>query len=197
MPALPAMALLVASAIPRRSARVVLILAMALFIGKVFAGSETWGIPYRPESVNPSLHALDAYAARHRANDLILIEPDDQFYAADLDLPTVRYAYLDPRTVRPKFPLDYDYLGISVTEPDFERMAELKPVFAQRLREWNLNSMEPIATVILAQNEAEMDRLMTSHPESDFYVPPEWVPRDGGVHEIWNLSGPYVFLLAK
>jgi hypothetical protein len=197
MPALPAMALLAASAIPRRSGRIVLTLAVALLIGKVFAGSETWGVPYRPESVNPSLRALDAYAARHRGNDLILIEPDDQFYAADLDMPQVRYAYLDPRTVRPKFPLDYDYLGISVTEPDFERMAELKPVFAQRLREWNLDSTEPIATVIVAQSKAEMEALIRSHPESDFYVPAEWVERDRGVHQIWQPIGPRVFLLGS
>ncbi len=197
MPALPAMALLVGSAIPRRVARIALTLAVALFIGKVFAGTETWGIPYRPESVNPALRALSAYAALHRGNGLILIEPDDQFYAADLDLPQVRYGYLDPRTVRPKFPLDYEYLGISVTEPDFERMAELKPIFAQRLREWNLDSQEPIATVILARSEAEMEALITSHPESDFYVPPEWAARDRGIHQTWNATGSRVFLLGN
>jgi hypothetical protein len=197
MPALPAMALLAASAIPKRAAGAVLAIAAALFIGKVFAGSETWGVPYHPESVNPSQRALDVYAARHRENDLILIEPDDQFYAAGLDLHQVRYAYLDPRTVRSKFPLDYEYLGISVSEPDFDHISKLQPVFAQRLREWNLDSTEPIATVIVAQNEVEMVALMTSHPECDFYVPPEWAARDRGVHEVWNPSGSRLFLLGS
>lgn len=171
MPVFPAMAVLAAGAIPKHRGRIALSIAVGLFLVKALAPGATWGLPFGPESVNPSHRALEAYAALHRGNDLIVIDPDDQFYSADLGLPKVRYCYLDPRTERPRSPLDFEYLGITVTAAEFERLDELLPVFAQRLREWNLDSTEPIATVILARNEPEISELIRLHPESDFYGP--------------------------
>src|SRR5207244_6531437 len=106
-----------------------------------------------PESAIPAQAALDAYAALGRGNTLILADPDDQFYSADLDLPHVRYVFIDPRTERRKFPLDFEYLGVTVTAEQFARVDELLPVFEQRLREWNLDSDEPVASVSLARSE--------------------------------------------
>ncbi len=197
MPVFPALAMLAAQAVPLADARgSVLVLALALFAGKAMAGHEPWGIPFAPESVNPSHAALDAYAALHRGNTLILVEADDQFYSADLDLPHVRYVDLDPATERRKFPLDFEYLGVTVTAEQFARLNELLPVFEQRLREWNLDSSEPIATVIVARSAEEIATLIHSHPEADFYAPADWAPRDGGVHEVWE-RGRRVFLLSR
>jgi 4-amino-4-deoxy-L-arabinose transferase-like glycosyltransferase len=168
MPIFPAMALLAANAFPQRWA---LLVAAGLFIAKALAPAATWGISFAPESVNPTHAALDQYAARHRGNELIIIQPEDQFYSAGLNLPQVRYCYLDPQTKRPKYPLDFEYLGITVTAEQFAHLNELRPTFAQHLREWNLDSTEPIATVILARTEAEIDQLMKTHPEDDFYLP--------------------------
>jgi len=49
--------------------------------------------------------------------------------------------------------------------------------------------------VILARSPAELETLIMSHPEIDFYVPEAWVARDRGVHQIWQPSGARVFLL--
>ena len=196
LPLFPAMAILAASAIPRKWAPAALAAAAALFIVKVLAPHASWGVPFRPESVNSSYTALDAYAARHRANDLILIDPDDQFYSSDLRLAHVRYCFIDPPARRPRNPLDFEYLGITVTAPEFNRIGELTPMFAERLRQWDLNSTEPIATVILA-NRDEIANLILSHPESDFYLSPEWSAADSGVHDLWHPTGPRVFLLSR
>jgi dolichyl-phosphate-mannose-protein mannosyltransferase len=196
-PVFPALALLVAGAVPRQRARAMLALALVFFAGKSVAARQTWGIPFAPESVIPAQAALDGYAALSRGNTLILADPDDQFYSADLDLPHVRYVFIDPRTERQKYPLDFEYLGVTVTAEQFARMDELLPVFEQRLREWNLDSPEPVATVILARNEEETAALIVSHPESDFYVPAGWAARDGGVHETRQMGGGRVFLLSR
>ena len=125
------------------------------------------------------------------------MDPDDQFYSAVLNLPRVRYVFLDPRTERRRYPLDFEYLGITVTATDFERLPELRPVFGQRLREFNLNSAEPIATVILAKNEDQIADLMRAHAEADFYTPAPWAEKDSGTHETGPSAGDRVFLLSR
>jgi hypothetical protein len=170
-PLYPALAIAAASAIPKRHARAALALTTAFFIAKILLPHQPYGIPFAPESVNRSQSALDEYAARHRENELIIVEPDDQFYSADLDLPRVRYVWLDPATSRIKLPLDFEYLGITVSASDFARLDQLRPVFAQRLHEWNLDSTEPIATVILVRTQQEIQELIASHPQADFYLP--------------------------
>jgi hypothetical protein len=43
-------------------------------------------------------------------------------------------------------------------------------MFVQRLREWGLDSADPLATVILAETQEEVQSLMTANPQSDFFV---------------------------
>lgn len=196
MPIFPPMAVIAATAIPPRRARLALIIAVGLFAIKSFAPAAPWGIPFQPESQNPSQAVLKDYAARHRPNALILIEPDDQFYSAGLSLPRVRYCYLDPRTERRKFPLDFDELGIVMTASQFARFDELRPHYAARLREWNLNSDEALATTILARSEAEIASLIASHPETDFYVPSIFA-LSAATHEMQPGANGRVLLLAR
>ena len=80
---------------PERALRRALVVP-ALPVAKAVAPHQIWGIPFQAESVNPTDAALDSYASLHRGNDLVLVEPDDQFYSADLRLTQVRYLYIDP-----------------------------------------------------------------------------------------------------
>ncbi len=170
LPVFPALAVLAAGAIPKRWALWAVALAGVLFAGKVLAPARSWGIPFAAESAIPSEAALDQYAALDRGNDLIVIEPDDEFYSADLNLPHVRYVYIDPSTQHRRNPLDFWYLGVLITAADFSRLPELRPQFEQRLRGWGLDSGVPIATTILAANENEVAALIEEHPEADFFV---------------------------
>lgn len=178
----PAMAILAAMVIPKRRARIALGAAAALFAVKLFFPQQPYGIPIAPESSNPSQSALDAYAALHRGRDLIMIEPDDQFYSADLDLPHVRYLWISS-SPPVKMPLDFEYLGITVRASDYLRLDQLLPVFQKRLHEWNLDSTEPVATAILARDRAEVLDVILSSPRTDFYVPDGW---NSPEHEIWR-----------
>ncbi len=202
MPALPAIALLAGHAIPRRFAAWALALAAVLFAAKSLAAKQPWGIPFAPESVNLSQRQLDKYAALHRGNDLILIEPDDQFYSADLDLPRVRYLFVDSGAPPQRLPLDFEYLGILMTAADFASLDETRAVYEQRLRQWGLNSADPIATTILARNQDQVAMVLEQHPEADFFAPAEWASRDHDVHDIYRVnfpheSAPKEFLLSR
>jgi hypothetical protein len=174
LPAYPAMAIIGGGAIPRRGRGWILAAALGMFVVKAAEPKQPWGLPFSPEFVNRSYAALDRYAALHRGNDLILIQPDDQFYSACLPLAHVRYVYLDPRPSRPRLPLDFEYLGISVTVPDFNSLAELRPIFEQRLREFDLYSNEAIAGVILARTQDEITELMNHNPEADYFIDGEF-----------------------
>ena len=103
----------------------------------------------------------------HRGNDLILLDSGDQFHAALLPLPRVRYANIGPRERRERLPLDFEYLGLTVTELDFERLPDLVPTFAARLREY-YSGAKPLATVILARDEAEVGDLLHLDASVDF-----------------------------
>jgi hypothetical protein len=171
LPVYPALAFLAASAVPPRFARPALAAAIILFAVKTAMPDRPWGIPYAPETVNPSHAALDAYQKLHRGNTLLIVDPDDQLYAADLDLPHVEYVYLDPEARIDPAPLDFRYLGITVTAEQFEKLPGLRPMFTHRLREWNLDSDDPIATVILVPDQNAIRALIAAHPEDDFFVP--------------------------
>ena len=169
-PLYPALALSVAAAIPKHRARLALAFSAGLFLAKVALPSQPFGIPFTAESTNLSHVPLAAYGELRRSNELIMIGADDQFYAATLDLPRVRYVWLSPTAPRARLPLDFESLGITMSAADFARLDELRPIFAARLRQWNLDSADPIGTVILAQTDAEIQALIEAHPQTDFYI---------------------------
>jgi Dolichyl-phosphate-mannose-protein mannosyltransferase len=195
-PLYPALAILAVAAIPRKVAPWTTVLACALFAGKIISASQPWGLPFEPETTNPSIAALDRYAALHRPNDLLVVEVDDNFYSADLGLPHVRYVWIDPAPPR-RFPMDFQYLGILISAAEYARMPELRAEFERRARAENLNSSDPIPTTILAHNAAELRDLIRTHPEVDFFLPAEWISADQGVHLQGERTATRGFLLAR
>ncbi len=194
-PMYPAMAIAVAFAIPKRHARAALGVAVALLAAKILLPAQNFGLPFRAETVNPAKAALDEYAKRHRANDLVLVEPDDQFYSSDLDLAHIRYLWIDPSTGHAPLPLDFEYLGITMRAADFNRFDQVRAMYAQRLREWNLDSEAPLATVVLAGSAEELKDLLARHPASDFYLSREW---KSPAHDPWSpADGEKYFLLSR
>ncbi len=207
LPVFPAMALLVGGAIPKDWAKWALALAVALFVAKALTPAAIWGIPFQAESVIAVEPALDRYAAMKRGNELILGDPDDGFSSACLDLPKVRYLFLDASYQRRTYALDFEYLGIIVTASDFARLPEVgpkavRPQFERRLRDWGLNLSQhvhgdPIATVILAPTLGQIQALVHDHPGSDFLLPVEWAAQDEGVHEVLPVGDGKDLLLSR
>ena len=171
-------------------------ITVALSAGKIAAAAHPWGLPFEPENINPSLAALDRYAAMHRGNDLAVIDMDDDFYSACLDLPRVRYIWIDPHPPR-HFPMDFINLGVLISAADFSRIDQLEAEFARRLREEGLDSTAPIATSILARDAGELGELIRTHPRIDFFLSKDAAALDRDVHQQSAALGNRVFLLAR
>ncbi|HZT28654.1 MAG TPA: glycosyltransferase family 39 protein [Bryobacteraceae bacterium] len=150
-------------------------LACAALVGalcvKAAFPHQVWGLSYGGGAPLPAARALDWYAGLGRPNELIAVNPDDEFYASVLALPKVRYCYVDPAGVGLRYAPHYVYLGIVIRAEQFDDLESWQPRFLERLRAWGLDSAEPVGTTIVAASKAEVLHMMTTHPFSDFYLP--------------------------
>jgi len=163
-------------------------------------GSPVWAIPAGVASRLPEAAALESYCEQHRGNDLILVDSDDEFYASDLPLPRVRYCWRapEPPSGAQGPPLDFGWLGISTTVPQFDHLDAWRPIFRNRLEHFDLPSDAAVATVILPHSLAEVKGLIEAHPEADFSLPETLLPGLGvtSPHRIEPAGPGRVFLLA-
>jgi hypothetical protein len=144
---------------------------------------------------------LRAYADRGRSNELILVDTDDEFYSSTLPLPKVRYCFRDPSHVTERYAPYFVGLGITVNSTVFADLAHWEPIFRERLRAWKLDSSEPIATSIVATDDADVAAIIQSHPDTDFYLPvslgPAVVAAAQTTHALLPASTHRFFLLAN
>ena len=145
----------------------------------------------------PPALALDNYSQLRRSNELLIVSPDDDFYASVVDLPKVRYVYLTPLDATKTSEFFYR-LGMIVTSEEFCSLDGLFPVYEQRLRAWKLpESLHPEATLVTGSNLAEMIRCS---PDRDFMIPESLrdtaIGRRSGTHTATELAGRF-FLLSK
>jgi 4-amino-4-deoxy-L-arabinose transferase-like glycosyltransferase len=171
-------------------------LLLALFLAKAAGAGQPWSMRPAAPPV-PGAAAMDAYAALHRPNALISVDPDDQFYSLTIPLPRVRYAVLDPSGILPRFAPHYAYLGILVDSREFLNLTQLQPEYEKRLRSWGLASMEPIASTITMHDASELAALIDGSPSTDFYLPARWLSFAGESHTVKPYSQDRVFLLAR
>ena len=92
--------------------------------------------------------------------------------------------------------MPFDSMGITLTAAQFNDLPRLEPAFRERLREWGLDSAEPIGTLILAASEEDLEGMIRAHPESDFLIPSRLRPAAGNAHEVVELPG-HVLLLSR
>jgi hypothetical protein len=95
--------------------------------------------------------------------------------------------------------MDFAWLGISLSVPEFDRHDALRPLFRERLAQFDLASDTAIGTVIRAESPAEVAHLIETHPESDFWVPSDFL-RSLAVkipHQVELTNSGGVFLLAR
>ncbi len=143
---------------------------LAAFGVKVWAGDATWGLNYAP-STAPAAAALDAYAHLRRANELVIVSPDDEFYASVLDLPKVRYLYLTPLDTTKTSDFFYR-LGMIVSADQFCSLGALMPMYEQRLRAWKLpDNLHPEATLIDSGALSKLAELIRCSADRDFMLP--------------------------
>ena len=162
----------------------------------VIAAFRIAALPYHAEHPMPSVAALRAYAALHRPNDLILIAPDEEFVSSTLPIRHVRYCFFTANPDPAPLPLDFRYLGVTLTIPQFNHLPALRPVFERRFADFGLPDAAPLATVILARSPEELPGLIAAHPGSDFFLPGSLARYADAAHTRWHGTAERLFLLA-
>ena len=172
LPALPALAIVAAGYGPlfTRGGGAALAVLAVIFAVKANNPERPWSLSFAHQTVPPA-KVLGDYCGMRRSNELIIVDPDDAFYATVLPLARLRYCYVAPDVPAGRYRLDFRGMGIMVTAREFAGFARHEPAFRDRLRQWGLDSPEPVASVILARDQDEVARMVAAHPGTDFLLP--------------------------
>ncbi len=173
LPLIPALAIVAACFLPALSRPLTVAILCAAFVVKVSSPGATWGLPFASGNTLPVAGALSAYCEERRDTDLIVLDPDDEFYSAVLPLKQVRYGIVDPEDRNFRLEPHLHWLGVILSVPEFETGD--RKVYAERLKSWGLADTKPIGTSIFGHDVAEFQRLVALRPESDFLVPRNWL----------------------
>jgi hypothetical protein len=184
----------------RRRQKVLVGVLAAAFCAKVTFGGPAWALSYSAPVPLPSAEGLHWYTGLSRSNELIAVNSDDEFSASVLPLVKIRYCFIDQTGTVLRYAPHYGFLGITVSAAQFDELDKWEPQFRERLLQWGLDSVEPVATTIVANSAAEVVRMIAAHPRSDFYLPARLWPEIGATsqtsHRIAPLASGRFFLLA-
>lgn len=140
----------------------------------LFAVSQAISVAW-PLRQDPAIQAMESYCASGGASELVVVNPDDEFYGAALPFRRVRYCYrMDPAIAR-KSPLDFWNLGVIVSASDFGNLEEKLPGYQKKLKDMGLDSVEAVGTVIAVTHDDQIIELIQSRPDIDFLVPTNWL----------------------
>jgi len=204
LPAVPALALLATTFGPlssKTTAPWMLLLLCAAALAKTAVPEMPFGISFQEGTVQKAAGAISGYCERARGNELIVADVDDDLYASTLPLAGLRYCVVGGAATGGPYSMPFDYLGIAVGAQQFDDLQQWEPAFRQHLREWGLDSREPVATLVVLRSAAELGDVVRAHPASDFLVPVQYGPalespaRES--HETVAASQAYLLLLAR
>ena len=140
------------------------------------------------------------YCDLHRDTELISVQPEDEFYSTTLPLPRVRFCFLDPAGITARMDPHYQKLGIVVNAEQFVDLPELLPRFEKALRQWGVNSSQPVASAIVLRSRSEIAKIFRASSGTDFYLPSDWeaaISDFAQTHEVVRYSASRVFLLSR
>jgi hypothetical protein len=142
--------------------------------------------------------AIRAYYDLGRDTELMVAQPDDEFYSATIPLPHVRYVLVDPTEITARTLPYYVPLGIVMTGTEFVHLPELMPGYKENLRKWGFDSTEPVGSTIVIKQSGELLKLVQSRPQCDFYAPSDWDLKGAeSSHWVIPYSSERVFLLSR
>ncbi len=166
------------------------VLALTLVV-KLFLAGPASSPPIEGAKAMRAIYDLD------RNNELILAQPDDEFYSATIPFSHVRYVLVDPTGITSRAVPYYPPLGIVLTKDQFLHLPDFLPSYEAKSREWGLKSTEAIGTTILINTPADLEDLVRSRQDSDFYLPADWPVHVPPSHEVFQFSADRIFLLSK
>jgi len=185
---------------PRLQWLIIAALCMA-FGAKTFVKDRLWSLTFGAAPPLPAAAILRPYSDLARPNALVLVDSDDDFYAATLPLRKVHYCFFDPNNIIERYAPHYPHLGITVTAEQFAELERLTPQFRENLREWGLDSIAPLATAIEARSDSDVLNIIRTHPLDDFYLPArlrqQVEPLVQSTHDISDASSERLLLFAR
>ena len=174
-------------------------LLAVLFAAKVMGSGEVWSLRPAAPPIEGA-RGMQKYADLRRNRELIVAQPDDEFYSATLPLPRVRYCFLDPTgAVAATIPY-YPMLGIVLDAQQFSILPALLPGYRNRLSRWGLDSSEPIGTVVVLRTDGEIAQIAQAAPAADLSLPAGWaglIPGITSTYDVVSYSAGRVFLLRR
>jgi hypothetical protein len=202
LPLVPALAILATAHSPflqRRYAGWTLACLAALFVVKCVLPEMPWGLAFDQPTVQPLAAPLATYCDLRRGNPLIIVDIADDLFASALPLERLRYAAVTPGlSAGPRYGMPFEQMGIAVTVQQFNNLPALEPQLRDRLRQWGIDSPEPIATLILARDPEELAALTMAHADSDFLVPMRYRSAVALAPQAVSPAGlDYFFLIAR
>jgi hypothetical protein len=204
LPMVPALAILATVYGPLFSQRRVpwmMALIGAAFVAKAASPAAPWGLSFERGTVQADAPLLSGYCQRARGNELILVGMDDDLYASTLPLAKLRYCLVGANLAGGQYAMNFADMGIVLTAAQFDALDQWEPVFRQRLREWGLDSGEPIGTLILAASPEELARTIRAHPASDFLLPQQYRAAVEAAalatHQLVEAGADHFFLLSR
>jgi hypothetical protein len=204
LPLVPAAAILAASygtLSEARSGKWLLALALAGLALKAATPAEPWGISFGGGTVVTSAPLLSDYCRLGRANELVVVEPDDEMFASVLPLPRARYYMTGQMPVTGRYGMDFAAMGIVLDAAQFDGLDRLLPVFRRQLHEWGMESTRPVGTMIVGSNTADLERTIRNHPSTDFFLPErdrEAASAAGAAtHQVVPMPPGHILLLAR
>jgi hypothetical protein len=200
LPLLPVLILMSVDFSPLLRRRIACILLIVLFGVKVWFDKRSWGLDFFPNPV-PGASALDSYSRLRRTNELLVVSPDDEFYASVVDLPKVRYVYLNPLDATKTSEFFYR-LGMILSSDEFCSLPRLLPVYEQRLHAWKLpEDLHPEATLIDSGAVSKLPDLIRCSTDRDFMIPEGLreiaTGASAGTHLATGTQAGKFFLLSK
>jgi hypothetical protein len=183
-----------------RSAKWLLVAALAAFAIKAAVPDAPWGISFHKGTVVATAPMLSEYCGRGRANDLVLVEPDDELYASVLPLPRARYYQIGRMPVSGSYGMDFAGMGIVIDAEQYDHLERWLPIFRQHLREWGMENSHSVGTMIVGATPADLARNIRTHPATDFFLPDRYREAVAGAsagHDIVLMPPGRLFLLAR
>jgi 4-amino-4-deoxy-L-arabinose transferase-like glycosyltransferase len=165
---------------------------------KVATPALPWGLSLAGGTIQAAAQPLQDYCRLARGNELVVVDLVDDLYASTLPLVSLRYALVSGSMSGGQLTMDFPGMGITMSAEQFDNFDAWAPHYRAVLRQWGIDSSEPLGRLIVAATPAQMMDVARAHPLADFFVPERYraaaEAAAGAGHE-WAEAPPGYFLL--
>jgi hypothetical protein len=195
-----AVAAAVYAPLPNRSGWWTAALLVAALAMKLAMPAAPWGLSFAAGTIQPAARPLQDYCRLARGNELVVVDLADDLYASTLPLANLRYALVGDSMSGGQLTMDFVSMGITMSVGQFDNLDKWAPHFREVLRQWGIDSGEPLARLIVAASPSQMMDVVRAHPLSDFFMPERYRTAAevaaGAGHEWAAAAAGYFMLLA-